>query len=98
MRGPTDLVMVFYVDEATSLSDLSDSWKGRKLPGKKKRDRQRGKKGIEMICDSRPSLPRFPSFNFLCEKKRERETEGKNAMFPDSSRPAGEIFPRRRFF
>ena len=31
-----DLVMVYYVDEqATSLSDLSDSWKGRKLPGKK---------------------------------------------------------------
>jgi hypothetical protein len=28
--------MVYYVDEqAGSLADLSDSWKGRKLPGKK---------------------------------------------------------------
>ena len=64
----------------------------------------RGFRGIEMICDLRlvtaPSFvsPRneyvrrrffalflflvFPSFDFLVER------EGKNAMFPDSSRPA----------
>ena len=45
MRGPTDpaVVMVYYVDEqAASLSDLSDSWKGRKLPGKRREERRKG--------------------------------------------------------
>ena len=45
MRGPTDpaVVMVYYVDEqAASLSDLSDSWKGRKLPGKRDREKEEG--------------------------------------------------------
>ena len=45
--------MVFYVDEqATSLSDLSDSWKGRKLPGK----RQKYGKGREGIPRNRDDM------------------------------------------
>ena len=49
MKWRTDPVMVYYVDEqAASLADLSDSWKGRKLPGKKRRKYE---SGIAMICD-----------------------------------------------
>jgi len=32
--GRADFAMVYYVDESSSnLLDLSDSWRGRKLPG-----------------------------------------------------------------
>ena len=54
MKWRIDPVMVYYVDEqAASLADLSDSWKGRKLPGKKRRKEG---SGIAMICDMIPRL------------------------------------------